>query len=109
MAKQFIDKVVLFLMVSACLFQVGCDPDSTGSTRPNIIIIMSDDMGFSDIGCYGGEINTPNLDRLAEEGIRFTRFYSTAKCMSSRGCLLTGLHEGKMARLAHLNNPRSNL
>ncbi|HKI89012.1 MAG TPA: arylsulfatase, partial [Draconibacterium sp.] len=51
---------------------------------------LVDDMGFSDIGCYGGEVQTPNLDQLASEGIRFTRFYNTAKCFPSRSCLLTG-------------------
>lgn len=58
----------------------------------NIMIILNDDMGFSDIGCYGGEIHTPNLDRLAAEGIRFTHFYNTARCSPSRASLLTGLH-----------------
>jgi arylsulfatase len=60
--------------------------------HPNIVLIMSDDMGYSDIGCYGSEIATPNLDRLAENGIRFTQFYNTAKCCPSRASLLTGLH-----------------
>ena len=60
--------------------------------RPNIILILSDDMGFSDIGCYGGEIKTPNLDKLAERGVRFTQFYNTARCCPTRASLLTGLH-----------------
>jgi len=60
--------------------------------RPNIVLILNDDMGFSDIGCYGGEIKTPNLDRLASGGIRFTQFYNTARCCPSRASLLTGLH-----------------
>ena len=54
------------------------------SRRPNIVIILADDMGFSDIGCYGGEINTPNLDRLANRGLRFTQFYNTARCCPTR-------------------------
>lgn len=58
--------------------------------RPNLLIIMADDLGFSDIGCYGGEIDTPNLDRLAENGLRLSQFYNTAKCHSSRVSLLTG-------------------
>lgn len=58
--------------------------------RPNIIVILTDDMGFSDIGCYGGEIETPNLDRLASEGVRFSQFYNTARCCPSRAALLTG-------------------
>ena len=60
--------------------------------RPNIIVMMADDMGFSDIGCYGGEIRTPNLDRLAAGGVRFTQFYNTARCCPTRASLLTGLY-----------------
>jgi arylsulfatase len=60
--------------------------------RPNILLIMADDLGFADLGCYGSEIETPNLDRLAAEGLRFTQFYNTAKCHSSRVSLLTGLY-----------------
>ncbi|MCP4811596.1 MAG: sulfatase-like hydrolase/transferase, partial [Planctomycetaceae bacterium] len=52
---------------------------SLGNERPNILLIMADDLGFSDIGCYGGEIETPNLDRLAAGGIRFTQFYNTGR------------------------------
>ncbi|MHC4856122.1 MAG: sulfatase-like hydrolase/transferase, partial [Planctomycetota bacterium] len=59
---------------------------------PNILLILADDMGWSDIGCYGGEIKTPNLDRLAASGIRFRQFHNTAKCMPSRACLLTGVY-----------------
>lgn len=60
--------------------------------RPNIVILLADDMGFSDIGCFGSEINTPNLDRLAREGMRFTEFRNTARCCPSRSSLLTGLY-----------------
>lgn len=60
--------------------------------RPNILLILADDLGFSDIGCYGGEISTPNLDALAAEGVRLTQFYNTARCSPSRASLLTGLH-----------------
>lgn len=62
------------------------------SDRPNIVMIMVDDLGFADIGCYGGEIETPNLDTLAANGLRFSQFYNTAKCHSSRVSLLTGLY-----------------
>ena len=61
-------------------------------TRPDIVLVLADDMGFSDIGCYGGEIETPHLDRLARDGVRFTQFYNTARCSPSRASLLTGLH-----------------
>lgn len=73
--------------------------------RPNIVIIMADDMGYSDIGCYGGEINTPNIDRLAGEGIRFTEMYNNAWCSPSRASLLTGLypHQAGMGILAGPN------
>ncbi|MBO0811794.1 MAG: arylsulfatase [Microlunatus sp.] len=62
------------------------------TARPNIILIMADDMGFSDIGCYGSEIRTPNLDALAAEGVRMSQFYNTARCSPARASLLTGLH-----------------
>ncbi|MES3000176.1 MAG: arylsulfatase [Pseudomonadota bacterium] len=62
------------------------------ATPPNILLILNDDMGFSDIGCYGGEVQTPNLDRLAAGGVRFSQFYNTARCSPSRASLLTGLH-----------------
>jgi arylsulfatase len=60
--------------------------------RPNILYILADDMGFSDIGCYGSEIDTPNLDALAKSGLRFTQFYNTARCCPTRAALLTGLY-----------------
>src|SRR4029453_10253445 len=59
---------------------------------PNIIVIMADDLGFSDIGCYGSEIATPNLDRLAKKGLRFTQFYNPARCCPPRAALLIGLY-----------------
>ena len=64
----------------------------TNLDRPNIIIILADDLGFSDLGCYGSEISTPNLDRMAAEGLRFTQFYNTPRCCPSRAALLTGLY-----------------
>lgn len=75
--------------------------------KPNILLIMVDDMGYSDIGCYGGEIQTPNLDKLASEGIRFTRYYNTAKCFPSRACLLTGQyaqHNGMSQKATKFTN-----
>jgi len=60
--------------------------------KPNIILISADDLGWSDIGCYGSEVQTPNLDKLAEEGMRFTQFHNTSKCFPSRACLLTGVY-----------------
>ncbi|MFT6499267.1 MAG: arylsulfatase, partial [Akkermansiaceae bacterium] len=72
-------------------------------TRPNIIIIMADDMGYSDIGCYGGEIKTPNLDALAANGMRFTQFYNTARCCPTRATLLTGLY-AHQAGIGHMTS-----
>ena len=68
---------------------------------PNIIIIMTDDVGYSDIGCYGGEIETPNLDKLASGGVRFTQFYNTARCCPTRASLLTGLYSHQ-AGIGHM-------
>jgi arylsulfatase len=65
-------------------------PAADSQRKPNILLIVADDMGYSDIGCYGGEIQTPHLDQLAHNGLRFTRFYNTARCWSSRASLLTG-------------------
>ncbi|NED97798.1 arylsulfatase [Phytoactinopolyspora alkaliphila] len=62
------------------------------TSRPNIVIVVADDLGFSDLGCYGGEIRTPALDGLAADGVRFSQFYNTARCSPSRASLLTGLH-----------------
>ncbi len=72
---------------------------------PNIIVILSDDMGFSDLGCYGGEMETPHLDGLAETGLRFTQFYNTGRCCPTRASLLTGLYPHQ-AGIGHMMNDR---
>lgn len=79
----------------------GCRTGPSSSRPPNIVVILVDDMGFSDVGCYGSEIDTPNVDRLAEEGMRFTQFYNAARCSPTRASLLTGLYPHK-AGLGHL-------
>lgn len=89
----------LFVLIS-CL---GCFASET--KRPNILLIMSDDMGFSDIGCYGSEITTPNLDSLAQNGLRFTQFYNTARCCPTRASLLTGLYPHQ-AGVGHMMEDR---
>lgn len=66
--------------------------EAKAAKKPNVIIILADDLGFSDIGCYGSEIATPNLDKLAARGLRFTQFYNTARCCPTRASLLTGLY-----------------
>ena len=68
------------------------------ATKPNVLIILADDMGYSDPGCYGGEIQTPNLDKLAANGLRFTQFYNTARCWPTRGALLTGYYAQQIRR-----------
>ena len=83
----------------------GCNTsvDEKVST-PNIVLIMADDLGYSDIGCYGGEIPTPNLDKLAEKGMRFTQFYNASRCVPTRASLLTGLY-AHQAGLGEMVNP----
>jgi arylsulfatase len=82
---------------------------SFAAERPNILVILVDDMGFSDIGCYGSEIPTPNLDALAAGGVRFTQFYNTARCSTTRASLMTGLypHQAGMGYLDGLKLPES--
>jgi len=86
-----------------------CTLSINAAERPNIIVVLVDDMGFSDIGCYGGEIETPNLDALANSGVRFTEFYNTARCSPTRASLLTGLypHQAGMGYLDGLIKPES--
>jgi arylsulfatase A-like enzyme len=87
----------------------GCEPGEGGrasaaesgapaARKPNFLVIVMDDMGYSDPGCYGGEVATPNIDRLAAGGIRFTQCYSTARCWPSRACLLTGYYAQQVRR-----------
>ena len=80
-------------------------PLAAPGERPNIILIMADDMGFSDIGCYGSEIRTPNLDRLAAAGLRYTHAYNTARCCPTRASLLTGLYPHQ-AGVGHMMKDR---
>ncbi|HWX23130.1 MAG TPA: arylsulfatase [Candidatus Binatia bacterium] len=75
--------------------------------RPNIVVILVDDMGYSDIGCYGGEITTPNLDKLARGGVRFTQFHNTARCCPTRASLLTGLYPHQ-AGVGHMTEEHKN-
>jgi len=79
--------LLLLLAAGACVFGQADD-----AGRPNILLIMADDMGWSDLGCYGGELDTPHIDSLAKDGLRFTRFYNNAVCGATRASLLTGLY-----------------
>jgi len=83
---------VVVLVVSFLGNVQQCQSAETAPSRPNIVLILCDDLGFSDIGCYGGEIETPNLDKLAADGMRFTQFYNCAVCVTTRAALITGLH-----------------
>ena len=81
---------LILALIAACL-SAGVSTAAAAGNRPNIVLIMCDDMGYSDVGCYGGEIRTPNIDRLAAEGLRFTQFYNCAKCTTTRASVVTGL------------------
>src|SRR5512134_3873790 len=88
---------------------VRAAPAARADARPNVIVVLVDDMGWSDIGAYGGEIPTPNLDALAGRGIRFTQFYATPRCSPTRSSLLTGLypHQAGMGHLDTVIRPGS--
>ena len=99
---QLLSIVLTLLLLQGCQSdQTGPPPDS-GPGRPNIVLILADDLGYSDIGSYGGEIETPNLDSLAADGIRFAQFYNAARCVPTRASLLTG-HYPHRAGLGHMN------
>ncbi|MHC4119579.1 MAG: arylsulfatase [Planctomycetota bacterium] len=98
--------VVIVLGLAICSAAVA-------APRPNIVIIMVDDMGFSDVGCYGGEIETPNIDALASGGLRFKQFYNTGRCCPTRASLMTGLHPhqagiGHMTETPQVPSPLEN-
>jgi arylsulfatase A-like enzyme len=83
----------LYLLCAVAIVgQCGSGLRAADAPRPNVVVILTDDMGFSDLGCYGGEIATPNLDALAAGGVRLTQFYNTARCCPTRASLLTGLY-----------------
>ncbi len=90
-------KLLLTLLLSSAALSIGHSDE-----RPNLVILFADDMGFSDIGCFGSEIKTPNLDRLAENGLRYTHFYNTGRCCPSRASILTGLypHQADIGHMA---------
>src|SRR5215813_12241539 len=95
-----------FLQTSAAGIAGAMGLQSAGRPeRPNIIVILADDLGFSDIGCYGSEIATPNLDGLARGGLRFTQFYNAARCCPTRASLMTGLYPHQ-AGIGHMVEDR---
>jgi len=104
--KKVIAAILLtfvMLMCTSCQEDTTTKVKSQSGARPNIIVIMSDDMGYSDIGCYGGEISTPTLDGLAKNGLRYTQFYNTGRCCPTRASLLTGLyaHQAGMGQMTN--------
>ncbi|BDD12826.1 arylsulfatase (plasmid) [Fulvitalea axinellae] len=101
-----IPRLTCFLV--ACFFSQVARPQAK-KNAPNIILILADDMGYSDLSCYGGEIPTPNIDRLAEEGVQYTRFYNGARCCPSRASILTGVypHQAGMGLMTY-GGPKKN-
>ena len=104
----------MFVAVVAASLVAASDTNPAAERPPNIVIMMADDMGYSDIGCYGGEIETPALDALAANGVRFRQFYNGARCCSTRAALLTGLYAhqagvGHMMRDQGLDGYRGDL
>lgn len=100
MKKHSIFLVILIIFFSSC--------KNPSNDQPNILLILVDDMGWSDIGCYGGEVQTPNLDRLAENGIRFTQMHNTSKCFPSRAILQTGIYAQQNGYHKSPNEPLKN-
>jgi len=111
-------RIFSFIMMSFLLLGTSCQTNKSKNkssnsekdeaNRPNVILIMADDMGWSDIGCYGSEVRTPNLDLMAAQGIRFTQMYNTAKCQTSRACLLTGLYAQQTGYHKSYKQPMNN-
>jgi arylsulfatase len=90
----------LVAMISVIVLASLC-PAQQEKSRPNIIVILADDLGYSDLGCFGGEIHTPNIDALAAKGLRFTQFYNCGRCCPTRASLMTGLypHQAGVGRM----------
>lgn len=97
MHRHFLLFAAILVLIATGFAARGSASD-TRSRRPNILLIMADDLGFSDLGCYGGEIATPHLDRLARGGLQFTQFYNTARCWPTRAALLTGYYAQQVRR-----------
>ncbi len=100
--RRLLHRLATFILIT-CAASLSLVPGNIAISAesrsvPNIVLILADDMGFSDAGCYGGEIQTPNLDRLARGGLRFTQFYNTARCWPSRACILTGYYAQQVRR-----------
>ena len=99
-------RLVWCATILGCLVLFADQASAADPPKPNILMIVADDLGYSDLGCYGGEIQTPQLDRLAAGGIRFTQFYNTARCWPSRGALLSGYYPQQINRDPAGTRPR---
>ena len=87
------------IVVATCVVVAFCFGSAAAQARsPNVLLILADDLGFADLGCYGGQIETPNLDALAAGGLRFSQFYNTARCWPTRGSILTGFYAQQIRR-----------
>ena len=93
-----INRTIPVVIVAICIAAVAQAATGTEATRPNVLLILADDLGFSDLGCYGGEIETPALDKLASGGLRFTQFSNCARCWPTRASLLTGYYPQQIGR-----------
>ena len=89
-------RLTTFIRIAAAMILSLTAASGNADERPNILIVLTDDMGFSDLGCFGGEIETPHLDSLAAGGLRFTEFYNTARCWPTRATLMSGRYSNKL-------------
>lgn len=90
--------MTLAIMTLHSAVGTAVQPELDASQKPNVVVILADDLGYSDLGCYGSEIDTPNLDQLAKHGLRYTQFYNTARCWPTRAALLTGYYPQQIHR-----------
>ena len=100
-------RLVLALCIAVCLADASPAAGSKRPSPPNIVIILADDLGYSDLGAFGGEIPTPNIDALAQRGVRFTNFYTHASCSPTRAMLMTGVdtHRNGLGNMAEWTAP----
>ena len=96
-------KSIVVAILVACVMAPAIHAQEPAKKRPNVVVILADDLGYSDLGCYGSEIRTANLDKLARNGLRFTNFFNTARCCPSRAALMTGLYSHQ-AGVGHMTD-----
>lgn len=95
---RIIFRMTLAIMTFHSAVATAVQPEWDARQKPNVVVILADDLGYSDLGCYGSEIDTPNLDQLAKHGLRYTQFYNTARCWPTRAALLTGYYPQQVHR-----------